>query len=52
VGGQNIGRYVIIYDAATDPVDIIAFLHGARDVERILSERYSESLLEDDSEVE
>jgi len=43
-----VGSYVIIYDLVTNPVDIIAFLHGARDMERILSDRYAKSILEED----
>jgi toxin ParE1/3/4 len=31
--------YLIVYDPARRPIEIVAVLHGARDLSRILSER-------------
>jgi plasmid stabilization system protein ParE len=35
----SVYSYLIVYDAASAPVTIIAVLHGARDVERLLKDR-------------
>ncbi len=32
----NVDSYVIVYDPASTPLTIIAVLHGARDIERLL----------------
>jgi antitoxin ParD1/3/4/toxin ParE1/3/4 len=34
-----VGRYLVIYRPDRTPIDIIAVLHGARDVPRVLTER-------------
>jgi plasmid stabilization system protein ParE len=34
----SVYSYLVVYDAATDPLTIVAVLHGARDVARILKE--------------
>jgi toxin ParE1/3/4 len=32
----SVYSYLVVYDPASDPLQIIAVLHGARDVERVL----------------
>jgi hypothetical protein len=32
----NVYSYLIVYDPATSPLAIVAILHGAQDVERLL----------------
>ncbi len=39
VGFWNVYSYLIVYDPASAPLTIVAVLHGARDVERLLKER-------------
>ena len=36
---QRFPTYIIVYDPATSPLQIIRILHGMRDVRRILSNR-------------
>jgi toxin ParE1/3/4 len=35
-----VGKYLILYDAQSTPLRILAILHGAQDLNRIFKERY------------
>jgi hypothetical protein len=32
----NVYSYLVVYDPASTPLTIVAILHGARDIERLL----------------
>lgn len=38
----SVYSYLVVYDPASDPLQIIAVLHGARDVERVLRHQRSQ----------